>query len=334
MAETRLTNVIIPTVFTQYTMEPSIHRSRFFRSNVMVRNTAIDSLLSGGGLIFTRPFWQDLADTASAVPSETVALTIGNITADTEKIRRQLRERGWGANDISAVEAGDDPLQAIVNRVTDYWAREFDKNVIATASGVIADNIANDSSDLINDISASASPVFSDDAVIATQGLLGENGVVGRSDSEDFVGIGVHPVIYQKMRVLDLISFEPISGQTRPIPFYMGMEVIVDKRMPTSLDSTETLYDTIIFKRGAFEFGQSAVGYEPTSVDRDNTKGFGIDQLFSRRVFAVHPVGLEWSDSSVAGTSPTDAELAAAANWDRTWAKENIRFVTLRSRGA
>jgi hypothetical protein len=333
MAETRLTNVVVPSIFTQYTMEPSIHRSRFFRSGVIVRNPSLDNLLSGGGLIFNRPFWQDLADTEAGVPSETVALTVGNITADDEKIRRQLRERGWGANDISAVEAGDDPLTAIQNRVIEYWAREFDKNLVNSVTGVIADNIANDSSDLINDISSSTTPVFSDDAVIDTQSLMGENGVVGRDDSEDFVGIAVHPKIYQRMRILDLINFVPISGQTRPIPFYMGMEVVVDKRMPTSLDSTETLYDTVIFKRGAFEFGQSIVGYEPTSTDRDETKGFGIDQLFSRRVFSMHPLGFEWSDSSVAGTSPTNAELALATNWNRVWEKENIRFVVLRSRG-
>lgn len=330
MAETRITNVVTPEVFTAYTMEPSIYRNRFFKSNILQRDAAIDSLLAGGGKTFNLPFWQDLDDTESSVPSETVAVTVSNITAEKQIARRIERNRAWGANALSAIRSGDDPMAAIRENVIGYWDRDFNKTLVSSAVGVINDNVANDSSDLVKDISnVSGGSNFSDTAVIQTQALLGENGTLGRPDQEDYVGIAVHPDVYAYMRALDLITFVPISGQPRPIPFYMNMEVIVDRRMPKTTESAGYKYTSLIFKAGAFQMGMSASGYQPTSFDRDETKGMGIDQLFTRRVYTIHPVGFAWQESSVAGVSPTNTEIETAANWSRVYEQENCRFVAL-----
>jgi len=324
MAETKITNVVVPEVFTKYVLEPSIYRNRFLKSGVLAANNTIDSLLAGGGKTFNLPFWQDLDDTNSSVPSETVALTVGNITAEKQIAVRLQRNRAWGANAMSAILSGDDPMGAIESFVGGYWERDYNKTLVSICNGVFADNIANDSSDLVND---SGLTVFSSDGVIDAQALLGENGVVGRGDSTEYVGIAVHPNTYAKMRKLDVIDFIPISGQTRPIPFYMGMEVIVDRRMPTSTNSNGTEYTSYMYKAGALQFGQTSRGYEATSTDRDESKGMGIDKLYTRRVYTIHPTGFAFQSSSVAGESPTNTELEAAANWDRVFEKENIGIV-------
>lgn len=332
MAETRLTNVsgVIPSVFTGFTVEPSIYRSRFFRSGALVRNEAMDGLLAGGGVIMNMPFWKDVSGTAGDLPSETVAATINPMSADRMTFRRQFREKAWGANSLVRINAGSDPMAALVAMVTGYWAQAYDLLSIYTMRGIVADNIANDSGDLVKDISSETGvdALFSDAGVIAAQAKLGENGTIGRGDEAngDFAAILVHPLVYAYMRTNDLIDYVPISGQQRPLEFYMGMQVIVDRNAYVN----SSVYDTYILKPGALQLGQTASGYEPTETDRDPTKGFGIDVLYTRRCFGIHPVGAAWADTSVAGTSPSDAEIYGATNWNRVFSAENMRFVVLR----
>lgn len=322
MAETRLTNVVVPDIFTGYTFEPWYERSRFFSSGIIVPSTEMNSLLDGGGQQFDMPFWQPLSGDAT-IPSETVDETVNAITATKQIARRQERNKTYGANALSAIEAGADPLDRFANDVRAFWTKDYDKNLVNSCTGVLLDNVANDSSDLLKDDSGS---VFNDDGIIDAMSLLGENGVVGRNDSTDFVGIAVHPTIYATMRKNDQIDFVPISGQTRPVPFYMGLEVVVDRNMPTD-GGTPAVYTSILFKRGAFVFGQSSARYEPTSVDRNEKAGMGVTEITTRRVYAVHPLGFQWSEGSVAGVSPTNAELALATNWDRVYNAENVGVV-------
>lgn len=330
MAETRLTNAVIPEIFTGYTAEQAINKSRLFRSGVIEQNPGISALLAGGGETFNLPFWGDVSGTSGDIPSETVAATVNNLAAKQQVFRRHTRLKAWGTNDLVKVYAGSNPLEALQNMVTDYWAQAYDQMVVASAQGVLANNIAADSSDLINDISGGTgtAAVFSSDAVIDAQAKLGENGTVGRGDQNggDFAAIAVHPSTYALMRKQNAIDFIAIGDQERPTAFYMGMVVIVDRNMPVDTG----VYDTFLFKANAFQFGISTVGYEATEVDRDASTGFGIDALYTRRVFGIHPVGFKWLETSVAGVTPTDAELQDAANWDRVYQAENARFTVLR----
>jgi hypothetical protein len=324
MAETRLANVIVPEVFTQYTMEPSIYRSRFFNSGALVMDQNISNLLAGGGETYNLPYWKDTVGTTGDVPSETVDATVNAITSGKQVFRKQTREKVWGANDISSVFAGSDGINAAAAKVAQYWGQAFDQLAIKTMQGVIAENIDADSSDLCN-VTAS---VFDDDGVITAQALLGENGTLGRGDdlNGEFSTILVHPNTYALMRKQDLIDFVPISGQARPVPFYMNMSVIVDRNAPVN----STLYDTYILKSGALRFGQTDMNYLPTEIYRNPKAGFGIDELYTRRVFGIHPGGFQWLEASVAGVTPTDAELINEANWDRTFSAENCGFVMYR----
>lgn len=210
-------------------------------------------------------------------------------------------------------------------------SQAYDQMAISTFRGVVADNIANDAGDLVNDISggAGAAAVISDSAVIDAQAKLGENGTVSAGDLNGgaFAAILVHPSTYAVLRKADLIDFVPISGQERPLEFYMGMRVIVDRNAYNNAG----VYDSYILKNGALQFGQTSTGYMPTELFRDPSKGFGIDQLYTRRVFAMHPVGWKWTDNTVTGgLSPSDANLVLTANWDRAFNAENSGIVVLR----
>ena len=222
-------------------------------------------------------------------------------------------------------------MDSLAQMVVNYWAQAYEQNAINTLVGMFADNAANDSGDLINDISGSggAAAIISDGAVIDAQAKLGENGTVGRGDLNNggFAAIVVHPATYALLRHQNAIDVIPVGDQQRPVEVYMGMVVIVTRNAPEGGGD----YVTYIVKNGALQFGQSTVGYTPTEVDRDATTGFGIDALYTRRVFAVHPMGTAWQEDTVTGDiTPSDANLQLSANWDRVFAAENMRAVMIK----
>ena len=332
MAETRITNVVVPTIFTAYTMERTIYLSRFFRSGVSVVDPVINDRLNGGGLTFNVPFWKELTQ-SNEVPAEASNQTINPITTGTQIAIRQMRVQAWGSNDMSAVLAGDDPMRAIGDYVAGNWAKNFQTNLMSIVRGVIADNIANDSSDLVNDISIADGDNATDDQKIGTNAIITSAFLLG-DQYEKFAAIAMHSVPYQRLVEADLIDFVADSEQDIVIPRYMGMEVILDDEIYSVAGGTSgTVYWTVLFERGAFSYGESTVGYEPTEVDRDPDAGGGIDQLFTRRVYSYHPRGFAWQSSSMAGEFPTDAELATAANWDRVYNAKNAGFVALLTNG-
>ena len=322
MSETRLTNAEIDLdVFNAYSVEPSIYQSKFFKSGSLVNNTEMSAMLSGQGESFSTPFWKDTAGGTGDVPIEGADATVNALTSGKQMFRKQVRTKVWGSNNLVGVFSGSDPMKAGAGMVANYWAQAFDQLAIKSIIGILEDNVSNNSSDLINDISAEAGAAayFSDNAVIDTQSLLSENG-------SNFTAILVHPKVKAYMRKLDLIDFVPISGQDRPLMVYMGMEVIEDRNAPL----TGGDYSTILMKAGSVQMGISTQGYIPSEFNREPLDGFGIDQLVTRRTFGLTVPGFASLEGGFAGLTPTDAELILAAAWERVYNAENSPIVSLR----
>ena len=90
------------------------------------------------------------------------------------------------------------------------------------------------------------------------------------------------------------------------------------------------VYSSYLFGSGAVGRGEGAAPV-PTETDRDSLAG--EDVLINRRHYILHPRGIAFQSASVAGSSPTNAELALSANWDRVYNSKNIRIVELKTNG-
>ena len=99
----------------------------------------------------------------------------------------------------------------------------------------------------------------------------------------------------------------------------MGKRIIVDD----SLKATDGAYPIYFFAKGAVAYNEDTSGLELTETDRD--KLGGNDVLISRRAFVMHPRGVKWVGTA-AGTTPTNDELATAANWELA---DNIKNVPI-----
>jgi len=221
-------------------------------------------------------------------------------------------------------------MGAIADLVAEYWNRREQDLIINTLTGVFADNIANDSSDLVSDIAiedgdnAADANKISADAVIDAKQKLGDA-------AGGLIAMAIHSVVYSRLQKLNLIEFIPDARGEVKIPVYLGYRVIVNDNCPADTGTASGYkYTSYLFGQGAIGRGE---GNAPVPVETDRDSLAGEDYLIHRRHFLLHPRGIAWQASSVAGEAPANAECALAANWDRVYEKKNIRLVKLVTNG-
>jgi hypothetical protein len=134
------------------------------------------------------------------------------------------------------------------------------------------------------------------------------------------------------LKANEITFFKP-SENSIEIPTYKGMAVIIsDELTPAS-----GVYTTVLFGQGAFGYAVTPpnTGYG-TEIYRtpDAGNGGGMTTLHSRINLGLHPLGFSFAGTSVAGQSPTQAELATAANWTRKYQRKAVPLAFLVSKAA
>lgn len=320
MAVTRLTDVIVPEIFNDYMSKNTKQVMAFFQTGVLRADADLANKLAGGGRTFNVPFWRDLADTESDTATDDPAsfATPDNVTAGNDVALRQVRTHGWSTAHLTAELAGSDPMERIGNRVGAYWGRQFDTMAISTARGVFADNIANDGGDMVHSVYEDVvTPTAG--AFFTTESLMDAAQTMGDA-KRDLNLIVMHSVIQTQLAKNDLIDFRPDSESDAWIPFFQGYRVHVSDRLPVVAGTNQPAYHTYLFGSNAMAFAEHDVAV-PVEVDPEPSAadGMGVETLWTRRQLVIHPYGIRWTDTTVASTFPTNAELQLAANWDRVY---------------
>lgn len=309
---TRIADIIVPEVFNPYVIQRTAELSALVQSGIVVPNAELDRLASSGGKLINMPYWDDLTGD-DEVLSDSSALTPGKITAGQDVAVLLMRGKAWAANDLAKALSGDDPMRAIGDLVAAYWARMEQKTLINTLTGAMG--AANMTGNVL-DISAeaiAADQLISGETFIEAKNKLGDN-------SDKLTAVVMHSAVFTYLEKLNLISYIPNSQGVVEFPTYMNKKVIVDDGCPVAAG----VYTTYLFGQGAVGRGEGSAPV-PTETDRDSLAGDDI--LINRRHFILHPRGIAFTSTSVAGASPTNAELAAIANWTRKYENKNIRIV-------
>ncbi|QFR56228.1 major head protein [Bacillus phage 000TH010] len=319
MAYTKISDVIVPELFNPYVINETTKLSAFFQSGIVSTSEELNALAkkAGGGSTLNMPYWNDL-DGDSQTLDDVNDLIPQKINAGQDKAVLILRGNAWSDHDLAATLSGSDPMKAIASRVGAYWSREMQKVVFAELTGVFANA---DMDDNRLDISDVTDGFFTAESFIDASFKLG--------DHESLLSaIAVHSLTYASMIKQNLIEFVKDSQNSMDIPTYLGKRVIVDDSMPVETDAADP--NTKIFT--SYLFGAGALGYAdgqpevPTETAR-NALG-SQDILINRKHFVLHPRGVKWTDNTVAnGITPTNAELANGANWQRVYDPKKIRIV-------
>lgn len=326
MSTVRLSDAVVPEVFASYMAKNTMNTMAFYNTGVMRSDAELSARLAGGGRTFNAPFWKDLEETESDVASDDPDShgTPGTLTSGTDIARRQFRTRGWSTANLVSELAGSDPMARISSRVGDYWGKEFDANAVSAVRGVIADNIANDAGDMVTDISIDTGAALAASNLFNAESMMDAAQTMG-DEKQALKLVVMHSVVHTRLAKNDLIDYRPDSEGKVWHSYYQNYRVHVSDRAPVIAGTNKTMYHTYLFGDGAIGWGESAPA-KPVEVDSVPSAGdgAGVETLWTRRQFAIHPYGVKWTDTTVAGEFPTNAELRLAGNWDRVYTQRKM----------
>lgn len=327
MATTRLTDINFdPDVYLSYVAEMRPDKNAYIASGVATTNAQLAVRAQGESDITSIPYWKylDASDEniSSDDPSETA--TPDKITTGRMVARRVHLNNAWQTANLVAAVSGQDPMRQIASMTNDYWTQRFAARIQAITLGLYRANAAGNG-DMLFDVStqdgnnATAANKWSFEGFVDARATMGES-------TDALALLAVHPKTLVQMVKQNQIEFIQDSVTGVRIPTYNGMRVVEDKKLPVIAGTTSGFrYVSVLYKAGAIGYGE-AQAQRPVAVEYDElaANGAGIETLVERKQWLIHPEGFKWLETSVAGDSPTVAECALAANWERQYERENV----------
>ncbi|MBA4148635.1 MAG: coat protein [Verrucomicrobia bacterium] len=332
MAKTAVADIIIPTEFERYAIERTAELSRFAQSGIVENAPEFDELAAGGGREVKMPFWKDLTATRQIL-SDSGSLNVNKITTDQDIARIHNDAQVWSVNHLAKVASGEDPMQAIVDLVGNYWARTDEGIIISCLKGIFGAGSMVD-----NLLAIHSESVAAQNAATRLNGSTFVDACARLGDAADrLTAVAMHSATEAALRKLDLIDFIPDSEGKAMLRVFQGRRVIVDDSLSYRAGTTNgQVYTTYLFGAGAFGKGvapldgtalQGGFGTEGVEVARVPLDSDTV--LINRRRYILHPRGVKFTSASVAGDSPTNTELENGANWTRVWENKNVRLVAI-----
>jgi hypothetical protein len=195
-------------------------------------------------------------------------------------------------------------------------------------TSAMADNVK-DISGTTTDLTGDANTIRGATFIDATQKL---------GDAKDqLVAVAMHSAVQASLAKKDLIQTQRDSQGRIMFDTFMGKRVIVDDGMPVVTVTPAgggtppppyQVYTTYLFGAGAIGHAEGGI-LLPVETDRDISAA--DDYIASRRAFVLHPRGIKWK-GSVAGSSPSIAELESGTSWERVYEPKAIRIVQFKHR--
>ena len=337
MPTTKLSDIIDVTIFRDLPQIEGPEKTRFFESGIITRNGLLDELANSPGKSIELPYWNDLdgsIETNYSSDDPTSDATPQKVDQGEQIARKAFINQGWQAADLaSELALGGTAMEAVRARTDRYFARQFQRRLIAATNGVLADNVAGNS-DMVVDVAVEttgaqdATTRFNRDSFTEALYTAGDS-------AEIFTTIAVHSAVMAQMVKNNDIDFIPDSNGMATIPTYLGKRVVVDDGLTVVAGDdgdgggSGFKYTSVLFGPGAFGYG---VGnpLTPVAIDRKEEQGDGggIETLWVRNTQILHPFGFQQT-STPNGVSFTHAELATAAVWDRVLPRKQIPIAYL-----
>lgn len=329
MAATKIADVIVPELFNPYVVNRTMELSALVQSGIIVNSPEFDRLASEAARTHNMPFFEDLTGDSEET-LEDVKMTAAKIGSNKDVSTTLLRQKMWGATNLSAALAGADPMKAIGDLVAGFWARDMQKELIALLAGIFGTytpeggTATTPMSDHILDLTkqtANAAKIISASAFIDACQLMG--------DAQGLLtDVAMHSATKAYLKKQNLIETERDSTDVE-FDTYQGRRVTVDDGCPVDKDGT---YTTYLFSQGAIALGNgNPVGHVATEVDRDKQTGGGIDYLINRKAYILHMRGIQYTGAVREHVeTPTRAELMMAENWNPVYEPKQLRVVALK----
>lgn len=323
MAGVKLEDVIDVVVFRDMGSVESTALNRFVDGGLVTQSELLNQLATAAGKTAELPFWKDLDGDEEVNYSSDDLDSDGEtskVTQGEQVTRKAFINKGWKASDLATELAmGANAMEYIRSRTDKYLKTQFEKRLIASARGVYADNVANDSGDMVIDIStedganAAAANRFSREAFISAAFTSGDH-------FDNYMAVGMHSGAYKQ--AVDQDDVEDVRDADGRLLFqtYMGRRILIDDSLPVIAGTTSGFkFMTVLYGEGAFGWGEGSPE-TPVEVERQASKGDGggVSTLWRRETWIVHPFGFAHAGTPGDGRQSFNlAEMAEASKWDR-----------------
>ncbi len=312
---TKISDVIVPEIFGPYMIEKTTELSRVLSSGIATPDPKIAALINEGGKTINLPSWNGnfSVDDDDDAAVDGVAMSVTKITAYDDVACKHVRNKGFGATDLSKFFSGDDPMGAILECVGGYWARKMQKILLKTLEGVFK------SASMASNVLDNSVGVISYETLTSAMYLLGDH-------YDSLTAVAMHSAVMNKLAQLKLLETYP--NPTDRAPYYtslLGKSIIVDDSL---VPDENGVYPVYLFGAGSIAYNE-ATGIINAETDRD--KQAGVDYLFTRRAFTMHPRGVKWV-GTIEGDTPSYTELATGTNWQLVSNAKNVRIALLKTK--
>ena len=328
MAEVRVGDIVVQTPqFARQVSLRILQTNAFYNAGIVATNPVINQMVASGlGNTIDMPHYNPIdVDVEPYISNDdpNEFATPQGLGTGVMRARKIGTNQHWKSmNFVPSMNGRSDPLGVIAGQIADYWSIQYSRTMISSCVGVYLDNVANDGGDMVYDGTAVGDGTMSAPMIIRARQTKGDR-------KRDFTAIGMHSDVYANLEEKDLITFVKYSGQNTLFPTYNGLFVIEDDDMPR----LGANYLSILYGPGAMLFGSG----EPkrpfsNSYDELTGNGAGAELLHSRREYAFHPNGWNYTGAPAA-ESATRAELETAAAWERVYDRKRVNMAFILTTG-
>jgi hypothetical protein len=335
MTAVRLSDVIQSQLWTPAFVLADPVLTNFFQSGIAVLDPLMDQFAhSESGTIAIRwlkPLDGSIAENQSNDDPASLSTPQGTSTGVQAAVKL-FRNQSWASMDLTAALFSPDPVAAIRTQVATYWLHRYQAYIVSVCAGITLANIANSSGDMVFDATGAsgAAAMMSLDNVLQAKQTMGDTaGALGV--------IAMHSVVHTNLQRQQLIATIPSGQANITIQTFGGYRVVVDDGMPVVSDGSGGFnYTSYMYAPGFIRWG-TGTPKVPTETKRtpDAGNGEGEETFYNRQHWVGHPTGFNYA-ANTAGVptfNPTNTVLATAAAWNRVWARKQVPFVAVKTKG-
>ncbi|MCC8164496.1 MAG: major capsid protein [Lachnospiraceae bacterium] len=309
-------------VFADMMAEEDYFRTPVIASGIVAQDDTIMDLIGEKGNVASIPIYKPLSiyeDGMEALNNDGV----NNNTPVTVSGSKQTcmliqRMKAFKTQDFTKELTGADPLTHIKNKIAGYYSQVWERELLNIAKTVTSIEALKDAHVL--DLTDKDDLATAEMLIDAEQSALG--------DMAGGLGLIVmHSMIYAAYKKLDLVEFEKYVTQGAikqdiELPTIGGKYVLVTDY--NTLDNG--VYNTFLFGEGAFRSCDKKNYSKQYYTDYDPETNAGIEKFYTKQGKVLHPNGLSLAVDSIAGESPTFAELGTSDNWSLKYNTKNVKI--------
>lgn len=306
MAETNLSNMIVPEVFGNYVENLSLKTNRFVQSGIFSPDPTLGTRLTQAGTTITVPFINDLPDDDADVWRDDQSISVDNLTSGKQVAQKMYQAKAFGSTDQAQLVSGAPILNVIGSRFANYWIRQDAKQLLAILGGVFG--VTQVQSSKLYDATAKTPT----DSNFSARGFIGAKALMGDLADSTLTAIAVNSATYAQMQANGLLD-KTVQEQNAAVPFgtYNGMAIVVDDDIPVDLANKQKPVTTsYIFGSGAVSYSQNLYS---TATERHELTNGGETDVVQKRIAAIHVIGTSIK-APVANASYKD--LSKSSNWE------------------